>query len=85
GLPVVASWRDRQLIPMTRRLYDADDRLEAVIVLLTTPEFLLALPTGSEPETRIQLRRGDGALLARVGPDQVNDQAIERAIDHNVL
>jgi CheY-like chemotaxis protein/signal transduction histidine kinase len=85
GLPVVASWRDRQLIPMTRRLYDADDRLEAVIVLLTTPEFLLALPTGSEPETRIQLRRGDGALLARVGPDQVDDRAIERAIDHNVL
>lgn len=85
GLPVVASWRDRQLIPMTRRLYDSDDRLEAVIVLLTTPEFLLALPTGSEPETRIQLRRGDGALLARVGPDQVDDRAIERAIDHNVL
>jgi CheY-like chemotaxis protein len=85
GLPVYAAWRDKQLIPMSRRLYDADDRLEAVIVMLTTPEFLLALPTGSEPETRIQLRRGDGTVLAGVGPARVDDQAIERAIDHDVL
>lgn len=85
GLPVHAAWRDKLLIPMSRRLYDADDRLEAVVVMLTTPEFLLTLPTGSEPETRIQLRRGDGAVLAGVGPGQVDDQAIERAIDHDVL
>jgi len=85
GLPVLAPWRDKQLIPMSRRLYDAEDRLEGVIVMLTTPEFLLTLPTGSEPDTRIQLRRGDGAVLAGVGPGQVDDQAIERAIDHDVL
>lgn len=85
GLPVHAPWRNRQLVPMSRRLYDADDRLEGVIVMLTTSEFLLTLPTGSEPETRIQLRRGDGAVLAGVGPGEVDDQAIARAIDHDVL